>query len=228
MTDTDPPDLAGTPGRARFLVLYGSHAHGTNTPTSDIDWRGVYQLPTDAFLDLDVPKTTFERKDDDFVMWELAHFCRLILKGNPNIVGMLFAPHEYIARLEWPVQQLVNARRRFITQRMVSAYRGWVHLELRQGEALTGKRASHLLRLLWELQGAVVDGEIPVRLPDPKRETIIAVKTGEITVPEALNLIHAEVTKTDIAIDGWTPMPDPTDYVRQVLIEARHRELGLS
>ena len=38
-----PPDLSEAPGALRFVLLYGSHAHGTAGPTSDEDWRGVFE-----------------------------------------------------------------------------------------------------------------------------------------------------------------------------------------
>jgi len=81
------PNLA-PPGDTDYLVLYGSHAHGTATATSDEDWRGVYRLPNDAFLGLDTPPRTWTAAPD-VVMWELGHFCQLLLGGNPNIVEEL-------------------------------------------------------------------------------------------------------------------------------------------
>lgn len=138
------------PGDLRFMCVYGSHAHGLATESSDVDWRGVYQLPTDDFLGLGTPATTFERRalamsdqrtgqtmTGEMVCWELGHFARLLLKGNPNIVGMMFAPADVVTTMEWPVQQLYGMRRQFVSQAMANAYMGWMLTERRSGEALT-------------------------------------------------------------------------------------------
>lgn len=219
-----PPDLSEAPGNLRYLVLYGSHAHGTATPMSDEDWRGVYQLPTPRVLDIDPPTTTWERKADDTVLWEIGHFCRLLLKGNPNIVGMLWAPDDCVAVIEHPVLQLRSGRQRFITRAMVAAYTGWVKRELREGEALNAKRASHLLRLLWELEGAVVDGEIPVRPDEAHLAAIMQVKSGVTPIAATLRLVSEEMRRIDGIIAKATLPDPPRDYVRQILIEARWQD----
>lgn len=225
----------GVPGQLRFMCLYGSYAHGLETPTSDMDWRGVYQLPTDDLLGLEAPKGTFERRDleiegrkAELVCWELSHFARLLLKGNPNIVGMMFAPPEMVTTMEWPVQQFWNMRREFVTKAMASAYFGWVMTERKVGEGLTSKRASHLLRLTWELMDALATGEPSIRLLPSARRTIMAIKTGETPIRDALDVIDSQIELVRV-MERDSALPDPpTEKVRQIVVEARHRSLGLA
>lgn len=219
------PDLSEAPGALRYLLIYGSHAHGTAGPTSDEDWRGVYQLPTEDWLGLHPPRTTWERKPDT-VLWELGHFARLLLGGNPNIVGMLWAPDECVIEMTGPVAELRAMRRQFITRRMVAAYHGWVHTELKVGDALTGKRASHLLRLLWELDGALTTGDVPVVLPDVRRRTVIAVKRGDLLVPVALEMVRKELARIDDIVRSMDFPEPPEDEVRRIVVSARKAALA--
>lgn len=219
------PDLSETPGTLRFVLLYGSHAHGTATATSDEDWRGVYQLPTEDWLGLHPPKTTWERKPD-VVLWELGHFARLLLGGNPNIVGMLWAPEAVVTLCDGPVAQLRDMREAFITRRMVNAYRGWVRTELKVGMELTGKRASHLLRLLWELESALVHRRVDVVLPDARRETVLAIKRGRLSVAVALDRTASELARIDAIADSMTLPEPPEEEVRRIVVDARKAALG--
>jgi predicted nucleotidyltransferase len=75
--------------RLLYKVLSGSHATNLVTPTSDEDWRGVYQVPTRTLLGLQQPPETVEVPPDE-TYWELGHFARLCIKGNPNIMELLW------------------------------------------------------------------------------------------------------------------------------------------
>jgi len=229
-----PAPNVSPPGAIRFVVLYGSHAHGTNTPTSDEDWRGVYQANNDHFLGLNTPQRTWEQKPD-ITMWELAHFCRLLLGGNPNIVGLLSAPDDCVADISPVVGLLRDRRGAFVSRSMADGYLGWMERELidlkNRAEGKNAapippdpKRLSHLPRLMYELEGAIVDGEIPVRASGLHLEYIMAVKRGLIgynevsaRLRERLPVLHA-LART---------LPDPPRmWVANLLLRARHGEFG--
>lgn len=224
MTTLLPPPETLVPGRGVFRVLYGSHAHGTATPTSDTDWRGVYLLPNTDFLGLDTPKTTFEVKESDEVYWELGHFCRLLLKGNPNIVGMLFAPDDCIAEVLPAFLPLLDNRERFLHKDTVRAYLGWVHRELgdiarmHKGNA---KRLSHVPRLLWEIQSVVQWGTLVVRPPDLKRDFIVGIKTGAVDYDEAVAEIGSMLLDIEAQAEKATLPEPPRDWLQRYLLETR-------
>lgn len=212
-----PPEL-DPPGETRLLLLYGSHAHGTATATSDEDWRGVFQSPNDDFLGLYAPQQTWERKPD-IVMWELAQFCRLLLKGNPNIVGMLWIPEDCLYKSDEFFAALQANRRAFITRPMASAYIGWLHTELAQGEKLTSKRLSHLIRLVFELHSALERGELTVRPTGNDLDYIMQVKRGEVPFTEVAELV-TEMLPMLREVGHGLPEP-PTGWLQQLLLETR-------
>lgn len=188
------------PGEVIARILYGSYAHGLDTADSDEDYRGVFQLPNSAFLGLRMPKTTHQEPPDQ-VHHEIGHYLNLLLKGNPNIVGMLFAPLDcvFVTSEKWKVLQ--ERRSEYLSRQMASAYRGWIFKEM-STEKLTPKRLSHVPRLLYELESAVLYGHIDVRPTGWKREFIMDLKYGsgtrkavELEVDRVMDEINAHFGK---------------------------------
>jgi len=166
----------GLPGDVLYEVIYGSHAHGTATPTSDIDVRGVYMLPSDDFLGIGRPKTTWENKAEDRVFWELGHFVQLLLKGNPNLVGLLYAPDDCVLYTTLIANDLRLMRDCFLSQTFRKAYMGWIAREAKDLAAMHkghAKRLSHLPRLIWELESVYRTGTMVVRPDLGKRGFIV-------------------------------------------------------
>lgn len=207
-------------------MLHGSWAYGTQTAKSDEDWRGVFQLPNEAFLGLYPPKTTFEAKPDQ-VYHELGHWMQLLLKGNPNIVSMLWAPEDVVIE-EGPVWGLVtDVASSFISRAMASAYRGWIHKELRflgKQEAPPPKRLSHLPRLAYELHDAVMYGFIGVRQFGRRREFIMEVKEGFA----GYQAVRFEVEGVLEAIGERRieRLPEPPKALAEVLLQSFRRTYG--
>ena len=215
-----PPDLS-PPGDVDFLVLFGSHSHGTSTAMSDEDWRGVFRAPADSFLGLDRVSQTWQQKPD-VVAWELGHFCHLLLKGNPNIVGMLSTPDDCVYAETRPITLLRERRERFITRAMAQAYLGWIETELRHAD-LTPKRLSHIPRLYWELETAMLDGVVQPRLEGSRRDFVMDVKMGRATRGEVEDLVRPELDGLWARVPG---LPDPPRaWVQEILLAARHGEL---
>ena len=82
----------------------GSHLYGTNTPTSDVDFSGVF-MPDENMVfgferaeevDLSIKSKREDGKNDenavDMVLYEIRKFTRLALDNNPNILEQLFVP----------------------------------------------------------------------------------------------------------------------------------------
>lgn len=69
----------------------GSHSYGTALPTSDVDFRGIFaadpvNVRTPFFPVYEVNDT----KEEDTKFYELAHYMKLALQCNPNIVETLW------------------------------------------------------------------------------------------------------------------------------------------
>lgn len=237
LTQKELGAMATLPPGSRLLykVLSGSHATNLATPTSDEDWRGVYQVPTRSLLGLRTPPDTVEAMPDS-TYWELAHFARLCLKGNPNIMELLWIePHLpgvetwFVTASSEVIQEIRSIRSSFFTTAMLNSYMGWVTKERRilagphyaTMDPPPAKRASHLVRLMLGLKGALTDGTLTVHLEGEQRDLIMAIKRNEITVNEALfTLDLLKEQCVSLADKAKWPEPDPRQ-IEDIVIRAR-------
>lgn len=87
-------------------IKFGSHLYGTDTPTSDADFKGIY-IPTARDIVLgrvkqnistSRPKREFEKntKDDvDTEIFSLDEYLSLLIEGQTVALDMLFAPDSF-------------------------------------------------------------------------------------------------------------------------------------
>ncbi|WP_046756511.1 nucleotidyltransferase domain-containing protein [Kordia jejudonensis] len=75
-------------GHIIFECISGSRAYGLDTPTSDIDIRGVFILPKSMYYSLDYIDQINDETNDT-VYYELQKFISLCAKNNPNILELL-------------------------------------------------------------------------------------------------------------------------------------------
>lgn len=247
MTGLPVPTTPTLPGVLRYHVLAGSHAYGLAGPGSDADWRGVYQLPTEAFLSLRQPGETVELPPDQ-TYYELRHFFRLCLAGNPNIMELLWLEPPFIALTSPVMERLRGMRSHFFGRQMLDAYLGWAMRERlnmapreikvsgqgkRAGtpadwkrDQLAGKAGSHLIRLLTGLRGALLTGELRVTMQGTERDFALAVKHGQVSPEQVMAAIEALEAECRALGErsGWGHV-DPAP-VEALLLAARRGELG--
>jgi len=111
-------------------LKFGSHLYGTNTPESDIDYKGVF-LPTidEIFLNR-IPKsinTSTKKssaikkntKDDiDCEIYSLHYFIQLACEGQTVALDMLHAPDNMILETSDIWEEIVKNRSRFYTKNL--------------------------------------------------------------------------------------------------------------
>ena len=124
------------------LALMGSHSHGTYLPpeepnaVDDIDLMGFVVPPVEYHLGL--PRWehwTLQVDELDVVLYSLEKAVRLLLKSNPNIVGLLWLrDSEYVHR--HPAFEELQARRDvFSSQAAAEAFAGYAADQLKRMEA---------------------------------------------------------------------------------------------
>lgn len=86
-------------GKLIYLSQYGSHLYGLDTPSSDIDFRGIY-IPTldDIILKKDLDEINKEIELDghkiDIKIFSLQKFVKLCSKADTNALDLLFSCHK--------------------------------------------------------------------------------------------------------------------------------------
>ncbi|MFH0945159.1 MAG: nucleotidyltransferase domain-containing protein, partial [Planctomycetota bacterium] len=129
------------------LALMGSHSHGTYLPPEepdaidDVDLLGFVVPPLPFHLGLLRWEPWCLQVDElDVVLYSLEKAVRLLLKSNPNILGVLWLrDEEYVYR--HPVFELLRARRDiFSSQAAAEAFAGYAYAQLQRMEAFSLER----------------------------------------------------------------------------------------
>lgn len=119
--------------RTIFLARHGSHAYGTNIPSSDIDIRGVAIPPKEYLLGYLKHFEQAESKGDlDLVIFGFHKFIKLAAQCNPNIIEILWIDSNdwYSAKEPWLT--LVKHRDLFLSQRAKHTFSGYAMSQLKR------------------------------------------------------------------------------------------------
>lgn len=129
------------------LALMGSHSHGTYFPPEDpyaiddVDLMGFVVPPLEYHLGLPRWEHWRMQYDElDVVLYSVDKAIRLLLKSNPNIVGMLWLREdEYVYRSDVFAPMLAE-RSIFSSRRSADAFAGYAADQLRRMEAFDLER----------------------------------------------------------------------------------------
>ncbi len=102
-----------------FESLYGSHAYGTATETSDRDIRGVYIMPQDKLYGMEyVPQISDE--ENNVIYYELARFCELMTESSTAVLEMLHMPEDCVLFCDPMFKKLfIDCREYFLTKDLI-------------------------------------------------------------------------------------------------------------
>ncbi len=214
-----------------YRAVVGSRAYGLEHEESDVDRRGIYLPPAELHWSIYGVPDRLERSDADEIYWEIEKFLRLALKGNPNILEVLYSP---IVEHATPLTlQLLAMREKFLSREMFQTYNGYAVSQFRKMErdlrtrgAIKWKHAMHLIRLLLSGIIAMRERYVPVRVEEADRSRLLAIRAGLVPWKQIdqwrLNL-HAEFEQAH----ARSSLPDRPDYaaVNAFLIEARRSML---
>lgn len=218
------------------LMYRGSIAHGTyipnNKPTSvdDKDVIGV-AIPTKEYFYGLKDFEQFERKHEywDVLIYDFRKFVRLLIKSNPNVLGVLWTPEKHIIKSTDHYKRLMENREMFLSKDVYKSFCGYAYAQLHKMEnaAFNGymgekreqlvkefgydcKNAQHLIRLLRQGIECLNTGELIVERPDACE--LIQIKNGLWS----LDKVKREATKLfkdmDVAFKN-TKLPPKTDPV---------------
>lgn len=130
-------------GKLICQLVGGSNLYGLNTPTSDIDYRGLF-IATDKkyTTGFDTIESIVQNGDVDATYYELTRYLKLLRKSNTQVLEILFAPdsaftykHPYFDKIRENRYKLIN------TEVLKSSLKGYVFSEIRLA---TGERSGQL------------------------------------------------------------------------------------
>jgi len=107
-----------------FIAIRGSQAYGTATPTSDIDYAGVYIQSMEDILGNRYKEQINDDKNDT-VFYELRRFLELVATNNPTILELMNTPEDCII-YKHPLYDLILERKNeFITKACSRSFGGY-------------------------------------------------------------------------------------------------------
>ena len=120
-----------------FKAIVGSQAYGTNTPTSDIDIKGIYiQNPLDILSFYYKPQINV---DKDTCYYEIRRFLELLLTSNPTMLELLFTPENCIL-YKTDIWELIQKQRSlFITKECQNSFLGYARQQIYKAQGLNKK-----------------------------------------------------------------------------------------
>jgi uncharacterized protein len=105
-------------GRIIYDVVSGSHAYGTNIPTSDSDLRGYFYTSKDSYISLFDVQDQVNDKKNDVVYYDLKRAFDLLKTANPNQIELLWIPDDCIRSKHDPIMNvMLENRKLFISKK---------------------------------------------------------------------------------------------------------------
>ena len=184
--------------RTIFLTRHGSHAYGTNLPTSDLDVKGVAVPPREYVLGYLKRFEQAESKDPDLVIYDVRKFFNLAADCNPNIIEVLWtAPSDHL--LVTPTAELLlDARAAFLSRKAKHTFSGYAAAQLK-------RIRTHHRWLLHPPKGAPTRAEYG--LPD-----------SSLIGPDDRMAAEAAVQKQ---IEAWDIDLEPLDKSARIALETK-------
>jgi len=120
-----------------FKAIVGSQSYGTSTPTSDIDYKGVYMQHTDDLIGFGYKEQYEVGKDETY--YELRRFLQLLQSANPTVLELLYSPDDCILEKSPVFDLLVNNRDKFLTQKCLLSFGGYAIAQIQKAKGLNKK-----------------------------------------------------------------------------------------
>ncbi|USX49293.1 DNA polymerase beta superfamily protein [Lentzea sp. HUAS12] len=200
-------------------VVIGSHAYGLASPESDVDRRGVFVAPTEAFWRFDKPPTSVEGPDPEQLSWEVEHFCRLGLKSNPTVLEALVSP---LVEISTPLgEELRDLLPAFLSRYAVRSFTRATEMQLsRAGRNLKPKQLMHVVRLRLVGLNLLRTGRYDIAAD----RALLGIRDGSMPWDDAVAWAHRLGSEISAA-EG--PLPEEPDRARveDWLMSVRRRML---
>ena len=155
-------------------VIVGSKLHGLDTPESDTDYAHVVISPlidvVSPFRDDSNQHNQGDVKDE--VRYELRHFCKLAVQGNPTVLEVLWS--NKVSRTTVAGAVLQSNRTAFLAKdRVYHAHRGYAISQRKRSEKTCpsdvkrmGKAAAAYLRVLMQGYQLLTLGDFKPQVED--------------------------------------------------------------
>lgn len=217
-------------------TIVGSTAHGLANENSDIDYRGVFVVPTSELLGIGgtTQQTSWIEGQIDDTSWEIGHFLKMATKCNPTVLEVFLAPYvddgtldKYGQGATKPIGKELRNLFPYVWNSVdvLNAFRGYGHNQqkkfLHEKDTRPHKYAVAYLRTLYQGWELLSTGTFTVRVADTEiGETLKRWKNKEYTVGEVMQVTYEWQKKLEEAFEKSpkkeTDMRPVNDYLLRV------------
>jgi len=120
-----------------FKAIVGSQSYGTSTPTSDIDYKGVYMQDLDSLLGFGYKQQYEVGKDESY--YEVKRFIELLQSANPTVLELLYSPEDCIISTSPQFDLIVKHRDKFLTKKCRNSFGGYAVEQIKKAKGLDKK-----------------------------------------------------------------------------------------
>lgn len=114
-----------------ILIGYGgSIAYGTNTPTSDVDIRGIVENTEAELLGLTKDRETISVPGEDIILYTLKKALSLFSQCNPNVIEILGLKQEHYLNITEAGQEILKSKSIFLSKRAVHTFGSYAKSQL--------------------------------------------------------------------------------------------------
>lgn len=220
-------------------IQSGSKLYGTDTPTSDDDYMGVFvESPRFLFsgnksksvnLHSRGPQEKNVNADDDGVAYPLRHFLKLATDGNPSILCVLFAKPEHVVFASDEGKWILENKSLFVSQKAGPKFLGYMKSQLlrMQGDkkghvpsrpelvekyGYDTKYAMQIARL--GIQGCefLKTGNLKLPMDLVSRDILSSIRNGEWTFDDCVNYLSSIETHLKELVNSDLLIPEEPDY----------------
>jgi len=223
----------------------GSHSHNTYVPKDDpasiddVDIMGVVVPPPARQIGLrEWEHWTLQYEELDATFYSLRKFVGLLLKSNPNVVGLLWLRPDRYLHKHPTFQRLVENREVFSSRTAFDAFAGYASAQIKkmQSQAFQGymgakrkalverlgydaKNAAHAIRLLRMGTEFLATGTLNV-FREEDADEIRAIKRGEWTLEQVQAEAERGFAAARAAYES-SPLPYRPDFAaaEKLLVE---------
>lgn len=122
-----------------YLVIRGSHAYGTNLPTSDIDYSGVFIQKIEDIFGYSYVEQINDDKND-IVIYEIRRFLELLGKNNPTVLELLNTPEDCVVYKHPIFDEVLKNRDKFITKICANSFGGYASTQIKKAKGQDKKQ----------------------------------------------------------------------------------------
>ena len=134
-------DMVKGKGRLLYLTEFGSHLYGTNTGSSDFDYKGLF-LPSkkNLLLQNKCNSLTFTTGGDgkntsddvDIQLWSVHYWLELLRKGDTNAIDLLFSSMGMASLRSGCVTWMYEGYKDLLDIKNTKAYVSYAHAQTRK------------------------------------------------------------------------------------------------